>query len=259
MSDRKQIPGKLVWFELVSNDAGRAQQFYGEVLGWRTKPFPMGGFTYDMICTGESLDTMIGGYAMPRQSQPAHWIGYVSVEDVDAAAKVAVAQGGRMVDPPSDIPGVGRWTRIADPQGAELALLRNSGGDPPDRETAPHGTWLWHELHTTEPEKAVAFYEKVAGFTARAQDMGPSGTYHILSRGGVDRAGVTGYLQAGVAPHWIPYVAVDDVDTALARAARLGARLATGATDIPGIGRFGMLWDPTGAVIALMKPLPRQK
>ena len=106
MADRKQLPGKFVWFELVSKDAKKAQAFYGEVLGWKVQPFPMGNSTYEMIYAG---DTMIGGYATPKSDrQPAHWISYVSVEDVDATVKAATANGGKVVEAPYDIPTVGR-------------------------------------------------------------------------------------------------------------------------------------------------------
>src|SRR4029077_4795266 len=87
MSDRRLLPGKFVWFELVSRDAKKAQAFYSEVFGWKAVPFPMGAFTYEMIYAGDTADTMIGGYALPKNDrQPSHWISYVSVEDVDAAA-----------------------------------------------------------------------------------------------------------------------------------------------------------------------------
>src|SRR5262249_2019250 len=129
MSDRKPIPGKFVWFELVSRDAKKAQAFYGEVLGWKVAPFPMGEFTYEMILAGDTLATMTGGSALPATDrEPSHWIACVSVEDVDAAAKAAVASGGKVVDAPSDLPGVGRRARIADPQGAELCLFKNAEG-----------------------------------------------------------------------------------------------------------------------------------
>ena len=90
-------------------------------------------------------------------------------------------------------------------------------------------------------------------------DMGPGGTYHILSKSGVDRGGVTSHLPDGVSPHCLPYVAVDDVDGTIARALKLGARIPVGPESSPGIGRFGVLEDPTGAVLAIMKPLPREK
>jgi predicted enzyme related to lactoylglutathione lyase len=66
MSDRKLLPGKFAWFELVSSDAKKAQAFYGEVLGWKVAPFPIGAFTYEMILAGDTVDTMIGGYAAPK-------------------------------------------------------------------------------------------------------------------------------------------------------------------------------------------------
>ena len=54
MSDRKLLPGKFVWFEHVSQDAKKAQEFYGEVLGWKVRPFPRGEVAYEMILTGDT-------------------------------------------------------------------------------------------------------------------------------------------------------------------------------------------------------------
>jgi predicted enzyme related to lactoylglutathione lyase len=253
MADRKQLPGKFVWFELVSKDAKKAQAFYGEVLGWKVQQFPMGSSTYDMIYAG---DTMIGGYAHPKSDrQPSHWISYVSVDDVDATVKAATANGGKVVEAPYDIPTVGRTARIADPQGAELCPFKSLEGDPADA-LPPPGGFCWNELHTSDPAKALTFYEKVLGFSHRTVS-GPGFTYHILSRGGVDRGGVTD--NEGQPPHWLPYVAVDDADSTLARAKKLGGTLCIGPADIPNVGRFGVLQDPTGAALAVLKPLPTQK
>jgi predicted enzyme related to lactoylglutathione lyase len=257
MTDRKPIPGKFVWFEHVSGDAKKAQAFYRDVLDWNVLPFPMGNDTYEMIATGETPDTMIGGYTRPgRAGQPAHWIAYVSVDDVDAAARAATAGGGRVVEPPSDMPEAGRVARIADPQGAELCLIRNPKGDRPDAAHAPAGTFFWHELHTSDAKKALAFYEKVVGFTHRAMDMGPAGTYYVIGKGGADRGGVTEHLPPGTPPHWLPYVAVDDADDVAARARKAGGTVHVAPQDIPGIGRFAVLQDPTGAFLAVMKPMP---
>lgn len=263
MSDRRLLPGKFVWFEHISKDAEKAQAFYGELLGWRVKPFPVGGATYEMILTGDTWDTMIGGYAAPTSDrQPSRWISTVSVEDVDATAKAAVAHGGKVTEAPSELPGVGRRARIADPHGAELGLLTDARGDKPEPARKPefrpedHGHWCWNELHTGDPTTALAFYEKVVGFSHHSVDMGPGGTYHILSRDGVDRGGVTSHLPDGVPPHWLPYVAVGDVDKAIARARKLGARIPMSPEDIPGVGRFAVLEDPTGARLALLRPRP---
>jgi predicted enzyme related to lactoylglutathione lyase len=257
MADRKTIPGKFVWFELETKDTAKAKGFYGELLGWKAQAFPMGQVTYDMILAGESLDTMIGGYAPPKRDGSA-WVASVSVNDVDAAAKAALANGGKVLEAPADVPTVGRSARIADPQGAELHVFKSDRGDPPDGPVDP-GRFFWNELHTSDPERAIAFYEKVVGFTHRSVEMPQSGAYHILSQGGVDRGGVTGHLRAGLRPHWLPYVLVDDPDATLARAKKLGATIEIGPADIPDTGRFGVIQDPTGAVLALMKPLPRTK
>jgi predicted enzyme related to lactoylglutathione lyase len=56
MSDRKLLPGKFVWFEHVSQDAKKAQEFYGEAVGWKVQPFPIGEVAYEMILTGDTWD-----------------------------------------------------------------------------------------------------------------------------------------------------------------------------------------------------------
>jgi predicted enzyme related to lactoylglutathione lyase len=255
MSDRKHLPGKFAWYELVTSEPRRAQAFYAETLGWRVQGFPMGNFTYEMIYAGE---TMIGGYAQPRADRPSHWLSYVSVDDVDAAAKAVTLSGGKVIEPPSDIPNVGRRALIADPQGAEISLFRNTTGDPPDVEQTPVGQFFWNELHTTDPVKALSFYEKLVGYTHSTMES-PAGDYHVLSSGGVGRGGVTSHLRAGVLPHWVPYVVSDDVDAAATRAKRAGGAVIMGPETIPEIGRTAVLQDSTGAVFSIMKPMPRAK
>jgi predicted enzyme related to lactoylglutathione lyase len=247
MSDRKLLPGKFVWFEHVSHNTKKAQEFYAEVLGWNVKPFPMGDTAYEMILTGDTWDTMIGGYRRQNgNGKPPHWIATASVEDVDVAVKVAAANGGKVVEAASDLQGVGRVARIADPQGAELGLLTDARGDKPDAPPSLGG-WLWNELHTNDTAKALSFYEKVIGFVHRSMDMGPAGMYTVLSRGGVDRGGVTAELPTGVRPHWLPYVNVGDVDVAIGRAMKHGASILVPPNDIPGIGPGGSSrWSACG-------------
>ncbi|HET6760854.1 MAG TPA: VOC family protein, partial [Gemmatimonadaceae bacterium] len=129
-SDRGLRPGKFVWFEHASRDAKKAQAFYSHVLGWKMRPWA--DSTYEMIFAGDTDDTMIGGYTTLKSDQrKSHWISYVSVEDVHAAVKTVVANGGKVIEAPHDV-GAGVTARIADPQGAELCLFRKEGGDPAD-------------------------------------------------------------------------------------------------------------------------------
>lgn len=254
MSGRKLL-GKFVWFEHLSHDAKEAQEFYREVLGWTARSFPMGESAYDMIYAG---DKMVGGYWTSGDEEPAHWMSFVSVEDVDEAVKRALEGGGKVIAAPHEVPKIARRAVIADPQGAVLSLFRRYEDDPPDA-YAKQGEFFWNELRTTDPEKAVAFYEQVVGFNHESVDATDGEKYHVLSLGGVGRCGVSGRLDKGRAPHWMPFVYADDPDRTIASARKLGGLILVEATDIPGIGRFGVLGDPTGAVLAVMKPLPMQE
>src|SRR5262245_62068425 len=94
--DRKPRPGKFVWFEHLSNDAKKAQAFYGEVLGWKVMRW--GETPYEMILAGDAIETMIGGYDVPKGDRSiARWLSYVSVEDVDDAAKAVARNGGTVL------------------------------------------------------------------------------------------------------------------------------------------------------------------
>ena len=246
-----RTPGKFVWFEHASADPKRAQAFYGEVLGWKTRSWG----AYEMIFAGETPDTMVGGYVV--DAKRPRWISYLSVEDVDAVARAVAENGGRVLEGAREVPGAGRIARVSDPQGAELSLFTKEGGDPPDArrdEAPPARRFFWNELHTRDPLRALAFYEKVLGYERQTLEMGPAGRYHLLARGGAGRAGVSDEAEDGA--HWLPYVSVDDPDATLSRARRLGAEICTGPLDIPGVGRFGVFTDPTGASLAVMKAIP---
>jgi len=261
MSARKNIPGKFVWFQLRTADAPRAKTFYAELLAWKAVEFPVEGVTFSMIFAGDTPDTMLGDCAplAKDDARGSRWVASVSVDDVDAAVSTARAHGGAVLEAPHDLLHVGRAARIGDPTGAELALFKSATGDKPD-EDAPLGYFFWNELHTTDPATALAFYEKTVGFSHETMP-GPAGAdaYHVVSRGGVGRGGITGHLPRGASPHWLPYVRVDDVDATASRAERLGATIVVRPEDIPGIGRFTVIRDPVGAVLALMKPSSRAK
>ena len=245
----KKLPGKFVWFELVGADNKKAQAFYGEVLGWKVEPFPMGGETYDMIKAGDQPP--FGGYS-PGPGQAPHWISHLSVPDVDAAVKIATGKGGKVLAPAFDVPTIGRMALIEDPTGAAVYLFQGAGDDAEDAPSKPGGVH-WNELLTRDADRAVAFYQALAGYTDKAMDMGPMGTYHVLERDGVPRGGVF-TMKEVERSHWLPYFHVADCDQTAARASKHGATVVTEPADIPDIGRFAMLVDPQGAAFAVITP-----
>jgi predicted enzyme related to lactoylglutathione lyase len=122
-----------------------------------------------------------------------------------------------------------------------------------------HGRFIWYVLFTTDPKAAQTFYGDVVGWTF--EDMPGDGfTYTVLS---ADGAGVGGVMAIppeakamGAPPCWTGYVAVDDADATAAKVTSLGGSVMRAPEDIPGIGRFAIVADPSGAVLAIMKPIP---
>lgn len=119
---------------------------------------------------------------------------------------------------------------------------------------AGHGTFMWNELITDDPERCKSFFRDLIGWETREMEM-PSGVYTVFRSGEQDVGGMVkmaGEQGATMPPHWISYIDVEDVDDAAAKVEGLGGALKMGPQDIPGIGRFCVIADPTGAVVALI-------
>ncbi len=115
--------GTFSWCELMTTDVPAAKAFYGKLFGWETEDMAMPEMTYTVVKVG---GTGIGGIMqMPPGTQGASpaWGAYVTVDDVDASAKLAEQLGATICVPPRDIPNVGRFCVIQDPQGAFLNLI----------------------------------------------------------------------------------------------------------------------------------------
>ena len=247
------LPGKFVWFEHVSSDSRKARRFYEPLFNWHTESMPMGSTRYPMILNGNQG---IGGYVDDPSVARPFWLGYVSVDDVDASYQSALAAGARAVSAPQDFPPVGRGATVADPSGAVFALWRSTDDDRADTAQAPSGGWCWNELWTRDDTGALAFYQRVLGYTHDTMDMGPAGTYYVLKKNGVSRAGLMRSTQPKAPSMWLPYVAVDDCDATSSKVRHLGGQVLSAPQDIPGVGRFAVFADPVGAAIAVIRPVP---
>jgi hypothetical protein len=117
-------PGSLGWNELISTNEDKAISFYKGLFGWKAEPMEMPGMTYTILKHGEA---MVGGsMAQPKQmaGAPSLWGVYFSVADADQAAEKATHLGAKVLNPPTDIPGVGRFAVVADPQGAMFSVMK---------------------------------------------------------------------------------------------------------------------------------------
>ena len=114
--------GVFSWNQLQTIDTSAAKAFYGELFGWQLSDEQAGETTYTIIKAG---DREVGGItaSAPGGNHAPAWGAYVTVDDVDKQIVRAEQLGGKIVVPPRDIPNVGRFAVINDPQGAMLSLI----------------------------------------------------------------------------------------------------------------------------------------
>jgi predicted enzyme related to lactoylglutathione lyase len=117
--------GTWIWSELATDDVEAAKAFYAATLGWSYEASDMpGGQTYWIATLGEQrVAGLFDKRPMGLAAMPAHWMGYVMVDDVDARVAQAEGLGARLHRAPFEVAGVGRIAILADPTGALLAWM----------------------------------------------------------------------------------------------------------------------------------------
>jgi uncharacterized protein len=182
-------------------------------------------------------------------------MGYVAVDNVDDAAKQTTALGGKITLAPNDIPTVGRFAVIQDPQGAYIAIFTPLT-PPPDEAPLPNvGDFSWHELMTSDYATAFDFYAKLFGWHQTGEmDMGGNaGMYRMFGTGGPPIGGMfTVAPEMGpMPPAWVYYIRVADIAKAIETVKQLGGQLLNGPMEVPGGDLVAQTMDPQGAMFAL--------
>ena len=117
--------GTFFWNHLVTVDQMKSGDFYYELLGWSRREVDAGPFGSYTLFQHDGKD--VGGMMNPTtdysRSQPSWWQAFIAVADVDACAVRVTQLGGTLIEPPHDIPGVGRACLLADPMGAPVCLM----------------------------------------------------------------------------------------------------------------------------------------
>jgi len=117
----------------------------------------------------------------------------------------------------------------------------------------PHGTFCWNEGVSTDVAASTKFYTELLGWKAESHDMEGMG-YTVFKAGDAMAAGLMAMPPdaKGVPSHWMGYIAVDNVDELAEKSKALGGTIIHGPADIPTVGRFVIIKDPTGAVVSLI-------
>lgn len=241
-----RLPGKVIWFDLLSSDPGKVMPFYEGVLGWTMGD--RGGY----VVAREGDVPLAGILRMPAPAEgtaapQSRWMPLVSVPDVAAAVDAVKKAGGRVLEGPGSLGRRGAYAAVADPRGAQFVLVTATGGDPVDADAPPPG-WIWAELWTDDPKGSAKFYKAVVGYETWQVGTGKQATW-IFASGGRPRARAARMPFEKVSPQWLPYVVVADLKLALSRVAEYGGQVlrkpgAKGA-------QFAVISDPGGAVFIL--------
>jgi uncharacterized protein len=123
MSEQFQKHGMVSWYELMTTNVEASKNFYSKLFGWATEDAKDSSIPYTLIkVNGKEMGGMM---SIPPEAKtaPPHWGIYVTVDDVDATAELAKKLGAKILLAPRDIPDVGRFCVLQDPQGAVISAI----------------------------------------------------------------------------------------------------------------------------------------
>lgn len=254
--------GTPCWVDCQVDDPVKESQFYSDLFGWDIR----------------SADPEAGGYLMAEKNgrsvagigpkppsatksttdMPSVWTTYLAATDIDATAKKVAAAGGRVLQPPMDVPGAGRVMVACDPTAAVFGVWQ-AGAHKGAEVYNEHGAYCWNELHTRGFDEAKKFYAETFGYGFDDHSDGPRMRYAVFSTAGSEQpcGGMNDdTLMPGepVPSHWLSWFQYDNVDAGVAEACHLGGSVMMPVLDSP-VGRMAVLAAPQGEVFGLIDPL----
>jgi hypothetical protein len=248
--------GKVIWTDLVTPDLEAAKRFYGGLFGWTFREIDTAApreYTVALL-DGRPVAGLVHRPAPPGEPKQPAWLTFIAVKDFDAARRIALSHGGKLLADARTYPKRGRQAVFSDPGGATFALLASSSGDPPDFLAAP-GEWIWSSLLVRDPDADAAFYQAVFGYDVFDSDSEDGVDHLVLSTDGYARASANA-LPGDTArrhPHWLNYVRVVDAVEATSKVKELGGRvLVEPRIDRHG-GKVAVVADPAGAPFGLLE------
>jgi uncharacterized protein len=121
--------GSFVWQELYTRDVEAAKAFYAATVGWTFEgmPMPQENRTYWIAkAQGQPVAGILDMRGIAPDTDPPHWLGYLEVDDIDRRVAEIEKHGGKIAQPPFDVPDVGRIAIGADATGAFIAWITST-------------------------------------------------------------------------------------------------------------------------------------
>src|SRR5260370_22029105 len=203
---------------------------------------------------------MMRGAGAGAPEMPPEGMGHIHTAKLDEELKAVAADGGTIIKPAQDIPGVGRFAVVMDPQKVKYLLFEPGKHDAPPRlDQMAVGNVGWHELLTDDAAKAFDYYSKHYGWQKDyAHDMGAIGihqtfrTYKPLQTRGMMNLKGPG-IPRSIPPHWKFYFTVDDIQAAQKRVIYAGGKILLPPMDVPGGSRILQAVDDQGFNFSLVQ------
>lgn len=258
-----KLQGAFVWYELMTSDPEAAKAFYEPVTGWSmtTSHGEPADDSYGFISNADG--GMTGGILRLKPEMIDHgarpgWLGYVGVDDCDAAVKAVEEAGGRSLMPPMDIAMAGRVALVADCSGAPFYVMTPTpppgGGESTAFSPSLVGRCGWNELLAGDAAEAIAFYIGLFGWgLPEPMDMGAMGKYQFITHDGTMLGAIMQKPeQVPAPPHWNYYFRVPDITPAIAATESGGGKIANGPMQVPTGDWIIQAFDPEGAFFCLV-------
>ena len=237
-----QQPGTFVWFDLVTPDSDKVRTYYEKLFGWKISK-AAGEDKYDLISNKGSL---IGGIAEIEEEEQSVWLGSLSTSNVKKAVDRIKKLGGKVLEPVQQVDDRGVMAVVEDNMGAVFVLLDTGSRDPAASSVRP-GDWLWTDLFTTNISKSGKFYKELAGLQPKTASGNKKKQINLLNLNGKMKSGMVKIPWKHVAPTWLPYILVENLNSTMKRSVQLGGQL---------FFRFkggAILLDPTGAAFGIQQ------
>ena len=254
------VRGRFLWHELMTSDTGSAEDFYKKVVGWKVQAWDTDP-SYKMFTAGRvPVCGLLLQRVDPNQVMPPRWFTYIGTPEVDATVRQAVEFGGKVIRSAMDVPNVGRFASLQDPQGAAFAVFTPVPSPTPMGSERPGlGEFSWHELATTNWQSAWNFYQRLFGWEkTSSMEMAPGQTYQMFGANGRPMGGMYNRPsgQPGV-PSWLPYAVVRDAKRAAEIIKQSGGTVINGPMEVPGGDWIVAGLDRQGAMFAVhaLKPV----
>jgi predicted enzyme related to lactoylglutathione lyase len=254
----KHEPGRFCWAELSTTDISGGRAFYESLFGWKGAAQPAGEMGEYVVFSLADGRPAAGGYEQPEQERsmgfPPHWNLYIYSDDVDKTVAKSVEAGGKAVVQPMDTPN-GRMAVVADPTGAIFCLWQ-SDSMPGWAVRDEPGSFSWPELISNDVERAAKFYSDVFDWTVRRESMGDGPPYTLFHQGDRDVGGAFPPPMPDIPNYWNVYFDVSSAADTVAKAKKLGGDVLQEPMEIPDVGTFAVMVDPTKAVFAILEAKP---